>query len=160
MKQKRIHLLSLLSVILFLLLSQTSFSIEKKPVKVKESDKCKVCGMFVSKYTNWIAQIIFNDGSYAVFDGPKDMFRYYLNLSKYNPSKKQTDISAVFVTEYYSAKIMEANNLFFVLGSDVLGPMGYELIPVASEQNAKEFLKDHNGKKILKFEQITLEALK
>lgn len=160
MRQKTKYSFGILSVILFLLLAQTAFSMECNPIQVKASDKCPVCGMFVSKYTSWIAQIIFNDGSYAVFDGPKDMFRYYLNMSKYNPSKKQPDISAIFVTEYYSAKLMKANELFFIHGSDVLGPMGHELIPVTSEQNAKAFLKDHNGKNILKFSEITLKALK
>ncbi len=48
------------------------------PVKPGPRDRCPVCGMFVSKYPNWIAQIEFKDGSREFFDGPKDMFRYYL----------------------------------------------------------------------------------
>ena len=133
---------------------------EKKPVEVKKSDKCSVCGMFVAGYPNWISQIIFSDGTYAVFDGPKDMFRYYFNIAKYNPAKKQTDIVAIYVTEYYSAKPAEARKLYFVQGSDVNGPMGAEFIPIESQDKAKEFLKDHHGKKILKFDEIKKEDLR
>jgi copper chaperone NosL len=133
---------------------------QRKPVEVKKSDKCRVCGMLVAGYPNWIAQIIFTDGTYASFDGPKDMFRYYFNIAKYNPSKKQADIDVMYVTEYYSAKFDDARKLFFVQGSDVVGPMGVELVPVESIGKAKEFMKDHHGKKILKFDEVKGEDLK
>lgn len=133
---------------------------EVKPVEIKKNDKCQVCGMLVSVYPNWVSQIVFTDGTYAAFDGPKDMFKYYLNVGKFNPSKKQSDIAAVFVTEYYSVKIMDARNAFFVKGSDVEGPMGNELVPIESAEKAKIFMKDHKGKKIMKFGEIGMEDLK
>jgi nitrous oxide reductase accessory protein NosL len=142
-----------------LLMASGSFAAERGPVEVNKADKCQVCGMFVAKYKEWIAQVIFTDGSYAVFDGPKDLFRYYLNPRKYTPSKKQSDIQALYVTEYYSAKLLDARKMFYVAGSNVTGPMGSELVPLESEQKAKEFMKDHAGKKILKFSEITAEAL-
>ncbi|MBI4690475.1 MAG: nitrous oxide reductase accessory protein NosL [Nitrospirae bacterium] len=145
--------------LVFLMVSFT-FAEEVKPIKPSAKDKCMVCGMFVAKYNNWIAEIIFRDGTYAFFDGPKDMFTYYNNLVKYNPSKKTSDIAAVYVTEYYSTKILPAEKLFFVKGSNVNGPMGEELVPIETEERAKEFMKDHNGKKILRFNEITMNVLK
>lgn len=133
---------------------------EKKSFEVRQSDKCPVCGMFVAKYKSWIAEIIFTDGTYAAFDGPKDMFRYYLDLKKYNPSKTAADISNIYVTEYYSTEKADAHKVFFVQGSDVYGPMGHELVPIATETKAKEFLKDHKGKIILKFSEVTSKYLK
>jgi copper chaperone NosL len=146
------------SVLLFL--SSTSPAAQRKPVEVKKGDKCQVCGMLVAGYPNWVSQIIFKDGSYAFFDGPKDMFRYYFNLAKYNPSKKQADIDAIYVTEYYSAKYADARKLFFVAGSDVDGPMGFELVPIETMSKAKEFMKDHHGKKILRFDEVKKEDVK
>jgi nitrous oxide reductase accessory protein NosL len=32
---------------------------------------------------------------------------------------------------------------YYVLGSDIYGPMGRELIPFEKEADAKEFIKDH-----------------
>lgn len=152
-------------IVSLLLLAFTCFvpnsvqAAEPKPVEVTKADKCRVCGMFVAKYKNWVSQVIFSDGSYAAFDGPKDMFKYYFNLAKYNPSKKQSDISAVFVIEYYSAKPVDARTAWYVLGSDVYGPMGAELIPIATEAQAKEFMRDHKGAKLVTFKQITPDLI-
>lgn len=161
---KRIINLSMicsLAVVLLLLSSASAPAEMKKPVEVKKGDKCQVCGMFVSGFPTWAAEIIFNDGTYAVFDGPKDMFRYFFNIGKYSPGKKQADINAIYVTEYYSAKFMDARKgVFFVLGSDVNGPMGIELVPVDTLEKAKEFMKDHRGKKILKFDEVNKEDLR
>ena len=144
---------------LFFLFTLTQAA-QRKPVEVKKSDKCQVCGMLVAGYPNWISQIIFKDGTYALFDGPKDMFKYYFNINKYNPSKKQADVDAVYVTEYYSTKLMDAKKLLFIKGSDVDGPMGFELVPVDTLEKAKEFMKDHHGKKILEFGGVKKEDLR
>ncbi len=157
-KAKRIS--GLMAALVLLFMCTATIAAERKPVEVKKSDKCKVCGMLVAGYPNWVSQIIFSDGTYAFFDGPKDMFRYYFNMAKYNPSKKQADIDAIYVTEYYSAKLAGARKLFFVLGSDVDGPMGAELVPIESKEKATEFMKDHHGKKILKFDEIKKEDLR
>jgi len=157
---KKSNLLMLLILSLLLLSVPFSSASDKNPVELRKSDKCPVCGMFVEKYRNWLAEVIFTDGTYAVFDGPKDMFRYYRDVKKHNPSKNASDISNMYVTEYYSTKIMDARKVFFVYGSDVYGPMGAELVPLANETAAKEFLKDHKGSRILKFSEVTGEHLK
>jgi nitrous oxide reductase accessory protein NosL len=158
----KIILYPVILVTLYIMFPAVPFSsaADKKPVEVRQSDKCPVCGMFVAKYKNWLAEIIFTDGTYAAFDGPKDMFRYYFDVKKYHPSKTASDISNIYVTEYYSTEIMDARKVFFVQGSDVNGPMGAELVPLASEAAAKEFLKDHKGSKILKFSEVTGKYLK
>jgi len=145
--------------LLLLIFAVPASGVDTKPVELKKDDRCAVCGMFVAKYKTWIAQIVFSDNTYAAFDGPKDMFKYYLQLSKYASSRKPSDITAVYVTEYYSAKLMDAKKMFYVAGSNVLGPMGNELIPVASEEKAREFMRDHKGKERLKFHEVTLEHL-
>jgi copper chaperone NosL len=128
---------------------------ERKPVKPTSKDKCPVCGMFVYKYPDWVVQIVFRDGSVAFFDGAKDMFKYYLNMNKYNPRQKETDIESVYVTDYYSLTLVDGLKAYYVQGSDVFGPMGRELIPFEKEREAREFMKDHKGKVLLKFQEIT-----
>src|SRR5512147_1797273 len=97
-KQVKFFVGVMTAVAAFLLFSAAAPAAERKPVEVKKSDKCQVCGMLVAGYPNWISQIIFKDGTYALFDGPKDMFKYYFNITKYNPSKKQADVDALYVT--------------------------------------------------------------
>jgi nitrous oxide reductase accessory protein NosL len=129
-------------------------------IKPSPKDKCPVCGMFVAKYPDFVAEILFKDGSYAVFDGAKDMFKYYLDVSRYNPAKKPEDIRFIFVTDYYAVQTTDAVSAFFVVGSDVYGPMGRELIPFVTEKDAQEFMKDHAGKQVLRFGDVNAEVVK
>jgi nitrous oxide reductase accessory protein NosL len=123
-------------------------------------DKCAVCGMFVGKYQNWLAIIRLKNGSIAYFDGPKDMFTYYLNPGKYQPAAKSSEVVEIMIKDYYSLKPIDARTAYFVAGSNVTGPMGNELIPLAKKSDAQEFLTDHKGKKIYRFNEITLATLK
>ena len=153
-------LITILMLTLTLSLTLITYGGEKKPVKPSPKDKCPVCGMFVAKYPDWLAEIIFKDGTYVVFDGAKDMFKYYLNLKKYNPSKRIEDIDSVYVKDYYNLTFIDGSKAYYVVGSDVFGPMGKEFIPLEKEADAKEFLKDHKGKSILRFKEISLEVIK
>ena len=155
----------ILCIFFVLMFSSTTFAAADNkdampPNKVSKEDKCPVCGMFVAKYPDWVGQIIFDDGQTVFFDGAKDLFKYYFSLKKYNPDKSKKDINAIYVTEYYNVKYIDGFSAYYVIGSNVYGPMGRELIPLENEQDAKEFLKDHNGKKIIRFEDITPKLLK
>ncbi len=115
--------------------------------------------MFVAGYPEMLSEIIFKDGTHAIFDGPKDMFRYYLNMKKYNPAKKINDIDSIYVHEYYNVTFIDGRKAYYVVGSDVYGPMGRELIPFLKETDASAFTKDHKGK-ILRFGDVTEAVVK
>ena len=123
-------------------------------------DKCPVCGMFVSKYPDWVVSVAFKDATTLYFDGAKDFFIWYHNLQKYTPSKNKAAIAAITVKDYYTLKDVDAFKASFVLGSDVYGPMGKELVPFGKLADAHAFLKDHKGKMVLRFSDITPAALK
>lgn len=124
-----------------------------------DRDKCPVCGMFVKPYPEWTAAIVYRDGHTHYFDGAKDLFRFLEGPSKYVPNHRPEDVTATFVTEYYSLTPIQIQSALFVIGSDVLGPMGRELIPLATPADAAEFIKDHGGRAV-RFEQVTPEILK
>jgi copper chaperone NosL len=118
-------------------------------------DLCPVCGMLVSKYPNWVAVALYRDGHAHFFDGAKDMFKYLQDYAKYAPGHRKEDLAGLYVTEFYGLSKIDARKAFYVIGSDVLGPMGHELVPLESRADAEEFLKDHKGRRILGFEQVT-----
>lgn len=129
-------------------------------IKLKDGDKCPVCGMFTYKYPKWAAQIFYKHNShnhYHSFDGVKDMMKFYFDPLKWGDYKNSTkeDIVKMIVTDYYSQKAIDATKAFYVIGSDVYGPMGDELIPFKKKQEAEVFSMDHKGKKILQFDDIT-----
>jgi len=144
-------------ILLILVLPSTGKS---SPVIATKTDKCPVCGMFVAKYKDFLAQIVFKDGSYALFDGAKDMFKYYFNVKKYNAAKDPSDIAFIYVTDYYSMIPLDGRTAWYVIGSDVFGPMGRELMPFAQKAEALEFMKDHSGKEVIPFASVTPEMIK
>ncbi|HEY5973526.1 MAG TPA: nitrous oxide reductase accessory protein NosL [Geobacteraceae bacterium] len=131
----------------------------RKPAKPAAGDKCPVCGMFVAKYPGFLAQVLYRDGSQVSFDGAKDMFKYLLNHKKYAGGKQESQLDAFFVTDYYSLAPIDAASAWYVIGSDVFGPMGKELIAFSKEADAGEFKSDHKGKKILRFKDVTQAVL-
>jgi len=142
-------------ILIFLFSAGFALALDPAPVKPSKKVKCPVCGMFVYKYPDWVGEVIFKDGTVAFFDGAKDLFKYYFDLKKYNPGKTQKDIAGIYVTEYYDLKLLDARKAFFVIGSDVYGPMGRELIPFFTKEDAGAFKKDHSGTRILLFKQVT-----
>lgn len=118
-------------------------------------DLCPVCGMVVSKYPNWIAGVRYKDGHAHYFDGAKDMFKYLFDVPRYATGHRAQDIAEIVVTEYYELKRIDARKAFYVIGSDVYGPMGHELIPLATRADAEEFMQDHQGKRILTYGQVS-----
>lgn len=125
---------------------------------VSDQTRCTVCGMFVAKYPNWLAQIQYGDQQPKFFDGVKDMMVFYFNPEQYDGATREK-ISDIFVKDYYTLAWLPAQQAFYVVGSDVYGPMGYELIPFASKEAAKSFSLDHHGKEVLTFKDITPELV-
>jgi nitrous oxide reductase accessory protein NosL len=147
-------------IVLFTSAVTLSMAAGKAVNPVPANAKCPVCGMFVAKYPDWIATVRFKDGTTSYYDGPKDMFSHYLDISRYTPGKHRADIAALTVKEYYSLETIDPRNAFFVAGSDVAGPMGSELIPFKTEKDAQSFKLDHKGKRILRFNEITSQLIK
>jgi copper chaperone NosL len=146
----------LLPVWMLLFLSLASAETVDTPAP-KADDTCPVCGMFVAKYPEWIATVLYRDGHAHQFDGAKDMFKYLFDLGKWAPGHKAENIQTIAVTEYYGLLRIDARKAYYVIGSDVLGPMGHELVPLQTKEDAEEFLRDHAGKRILTFDQVSAE---
>ena len=97
---------------------------------VTPKTRCTVCGMFVAKY----------------------------HPEQYGGHSRGA-IKHIYVKDYYSLKWLPAKDAYYVVGSDVYGPMGHEFIPFESKNGAESFLKDHHGKEILTFDKITPEIV-
>jgi len=132
--------------------SNGSMKMNMGHMHVPNDAKCPVCGMFVSKYPKWAAFMQINGKKYY-FDGVKDMMKYYIFDGDFPYDRK--NISKITVSDYYTLEEISAKKAFYVLDSDIFGPMGRELIPFKSEKSAKAFMDDHNGKAMVKFDEIT-----
>jgi nitrous oxide reductase accessory protein NosL len=116
---------------------------------------CANCGMPSQDFPNWQAFVKETGGKVVYFCAPRCMFMY---LSDGEAAARAAEIQVV---NYYKApEKIDAKTAFFVTGSDVIGPMGVDFVPFASQQDAEAFKNEHQGKHIYAFSDITPEILK
>ncbi len=127
-------------------LSAYSILAAPSPPSPSASERCAVCGMFVGRHPSWVAAIEYSGGKTEYFDGPKDMFKRIFSL--------KPESFTPFATDYYTLELKPAKDAWFVLGGDITGPMGKDLIPVFSEKNAKTFKRDHGASNILRYQEV------
>lgn len=150
-----LRILLLFFIMQLFVFAQMSYAKAQATNTVPDQTRCTVCGMFVAKYPNWLAQIHYADLSQTrFFDGMKDLMVFYFHPERYGGLPRDA-IKEIFVQDYYSLNWLTAGDAFYVIGSDIYGPMGHELIPFITRAAAESFSKDHHGKDILTFDEIT-----
>jgi nitrous oxide reductase accessory protein NosL len=111
--------------------------------------------MFVRDQPQWVAAAVWRDGTFFYFDGARDLFRLLLHPERYRKDARREDIAGAFVTEHASTAFVPAREALYVYGSDVAGPMGPDLVPIRGADKAAAFLRDHAGRRVLRFDEIT-----
>jgi nitrous oxide reductase accessory protein NosL len=128
------------------------------PDKVGSGERCVVCGMFVAKYPNWVTQLQDKTGKGRFFDGVKDLMAFYFAPASFGADRGLA-AAEIWVKDYYTLEWLDGRQAFYVVGSDIYGPMGEEFIPFTDRAAAENFLKDHHGSKVLAFDEITGEMV-
>ena len=116
--------------------------------------KCRTCGMRVFDFKNWHTQVVYADGTSDGFCAVKCLMAYYFEPEKYS-GKSRDAIKGLYAKDYYTLQWHDMKTMYFVQGSDVLGPMGHDLVPFAERAKAETFLDDHNGSGVYAFDAIT-----
>jgi hypothetical protein len=118
--------------------------------KSKPEQRCKQCGMRIEPASAWRADLVLADGSTASFDTPR------CALTAWRTGKSQA--VSLRVQEYYERRWRGADELRFVIGGDVAGPMGPDLVPVDPTRVTK-FIQDHGADRALRLDEITTDVL-
>jgi nitrous oxide reductase accessory protein NosL len=139
--------------------------------KVDLMAQCPVCGMPVggvlgagSTYSYLddrvvgfagVAAVVFKDGHAVGFEGARCLLIYNKVPKRFgiNPA----DITRRFVTDFSTRKLIDVTNAFLVLGSTVRGPMGFDLIPFSSADEAEKFEAKYNGKRLVQLQTVELK---
>lgn len=135
----------------------TTHSHSKKETtdSTEENFDCGNCGMPANEFPQFHAKIISKEQKTVWFCSTRCMF-----IGALKPNSPYTDASQRQVMDYYENKFIDAESALYVMGSDVPGPMGADLIPHKDQQAAEEFMKEHQGKKILKANEVNKETIK
>lgn len=129
--------------------------------KPTPKDRCPVCGMFVHKYPHWMAGYVFKDGAKVFHCSPKCFFHNLHHIDKYQPGRKADDLQLIWVTDYYTAKPIDARDpeVRFVVGTTLVGPMGWDVVPVKGVKSAEALKRDYFGEEILHLNEVTEEHI-
>ncbi|MCS7019126.1 MAG: nitrous oxide reductase accessory protein NosL [Cytophagales bacterium] len=114
--------------------------------------RCAQCGMPTEEFQAWRSKII-SSNAVKHFCSPRCLF-----INSQAQGLAATD--SVLVTDYYEQQWIDGRQAFYIIGSDVIGPMGHDLVPVATPQAAEEFMQEHQGKRILTFQQVNETVIK
>lgn len=111
--------------------------------------------MLLSLSKGWGGDTVTPSGQTVRFDTPKCLLRW-------RASHEDRGADHARLTEYYTSELAPLSRLTLVEGSDVLGPMGADLVPVEGRASVEAFLRDHGGKALAPAEvtAATLAALK
>ena len=97
------------------------------------------------------------DGGYEAFDSAIGLFIYLHFPGRIGIKLKP--VAGIYFMDYLKETWLEADNAFFVTGSDIRGPMGVQFLPVDSEQAAYSLKKNAHGKGIVHFKMINRQYL-
>jgi nitrous oxide reductase accessory protein NosL len=136
--------------------------------KVDLSATCPVCGMKVGgdlegtatySYRDdrligfaGVAAAVFKDGRVVGFEGARCLFIYNTIPRRFGINVD--DIVRRYVTDFTTWKMIDVKGASLVLGSTVMGPMGYELVPFSKREEAEKFKTDYSGKRLVDFSSV------
>lgn len=144
----------ILFLIILLGMSTMGFS---QPVKIEAHKECPLCGMYPARYPQFNCQIIFKDGRYEAFDSAIGLVVYLLFSE--NTGMPLQPIEKIYFKDYLKKSWIEADNTFFVIGSEIMGPMGIEFLAADSQQAANALKKQEKGQDIVYFKEINQQYM-
>lgn len=136
----------------------TASAAVKQPVEIAPNTSCGRCGMYPANYPRWQSEIIFNDDSMTPFDGCKCMFNFLFAMNKFDPAHSRDDVAVAWVKDFNSGAWINGADAYYVVGSNMMGPMGKELIPFTDQAAAIKFQQEQGGM-VMRFDDITPDVL-
>jgi len=115
----------------------------------KKEERCANCGMKLDPSSGWRADLIVS-GAPRSYDTPRCAFTAWRSGA--------AQASGARVQDFYDRAWKDGAEVRFVVGSDVNGPMGADLVPVDAAR-ATRFTKDHGGR-ALALADVTLDVAK
>jgi len=129
---------------------------ESGAMQIGSQDRCPVCAMQVSKHKKFACAIQFIDGRTYYFCGTGCMIRSWMHPEIFLGAAKEK-LKRTVVQDYFTGEQVPGESVYWVAGSDVIGPMGPALVPLENEQHLTVFKKRHGAKMVFRLSEMTDE---
>ena len=124
---------------------------------VDGQDECPVCQMFPARYPRHQCQVLVAGGRTRHFCSTQCLFTFLQNPGAYGQAVADDPLWA-WVKDYGSGEWISAETAYFVVGSRVLGPMGFEALPFSRRADAVS-CSQKNGGQVLGFKAVQPDRL-
>lgn len=109
-------------------------------------EDCGVCGMWIDQYMHTRHVLVESDGTRVSFCSFTCAARYI--------KKNAADVKQLQAADYLNAELVEAEDAFYLVGSDAPPVMSYtSIIAFSNGKAAKDFQKLHGGR-IMTFAEV------
>lgn len=125
-------------------------------MQISAQDRCPVCAMKVSAHKKFSSAIQLTNGETFYFCGTGCMIRSWLHPDIFLKADK-SELKKSLVQDYFTGQQVDGLAVYWVAGSDVVGPMGPALVPILDKGHLEIFKKRHGGKAIFRLGEMTDE---
>lgn len=123
-------------------------------LRISGEDRCPVCAMLPIRYPRFAAAIVLEDRRTFYFCSPGCMLKTWLHPDIFL-GVAATQLQRAVALDYLSGEALEARNVFWVSGSDVVGPMGPALAPLKNAAHLEAFRRRHGAKHVFRMDDLT-----
>ena len=123
---------------------------------VDQQDKCPVCGMYPASFAMHKCQIQTKDKVVYHFCSTQCLFTFLENSAQF--AGKSVQPFLIWVVDYPSGSWISGRTGYYVVGSNLVGPMGKEAFVFNNMADAKKYVADHGGKVVI-FTGVTLDKI-
>lgn len=128
-------------------------------MRINPQDRCPVCAMVPNKAEKFASAAELVNGAAFYFCGTGCLIRSWMHPEVFLGVKKEA-LKRSVVRDYFRGEYLDGEKVFWVAGSDVIGPMGPAIVPLKTEKDVSSFKKRHNGKVTFKLSEMNDELWK
>lgn len=122
-------------------------------MQLSDSDRCPLCGMFPAKRPKSAAAMVLADGRTFYFCANGCLLRAWHDaVTHLNVPRER--IERMVVKDFFSGGPLDAQQAWWVAGSDVVGPMGPAPVALAGEADVTPFKARHGGTIVFQLAQM------
>ncbi len=129
---------------------------ESGALQISRQDRCPVCAMQVGKHKKFACAVQLMNCSTFYFCGTGCMIRSWLHPELFLGQAKEK-LKRSVVQDYFTGEQVPGGSVYWVAGSDVIGPMGPALVPLKNEQHLDVFKKRHGAIAVFRLSEMTDE---
>jgi nitrous oxide reductase accessory protein NosL len=126
---------------------------EQNRMQISPQDRCPVCGMKVIRYPKFSSAIRLGNQDTYYFCSNGCMLKAWLHPEIFLKSTRQA-LSLAVVRDYFSGRQVDAQDVFWIAGSDVIGPMGPAMVALQGSRSLTAFLKRHGGCRVFRLQEL------